>query len=97
MAKNEKRVISKFDVIQNSNHEWKKKFTPIESGYVSFYRMICNFLKLAGVFRVFKVHSTTRLVRQTYNVASNSMIIVMVCFEKYRCHGQKGLSKFTEA
>jgi hypothetical protein len=33
MAKNEKRVVSRFDEIPNSNHEWRRgtNSTPIES------------------------------------------------------------------
>jgi len=72
----------------------------LRARYASFYNMICSFLNLAGVFRVLKVHSTTWLVLQTYNVASNSTMIVrvaVVCSEKYLYHRQKGVGKFTEA
>jgi len=77
MAKNEKNVVSRFDVIQSSNHEWRAKKTlrQLRARYASFYNMICSFLNLVVVFRVFKDHSTTRLVPQTYNVASNITMI----------------------
>ena len=67
-------------MIQSSNHEWKKKkgLRQLRAIYASFYYIICSFLKLAGVFRAFKVNSTTRLVPQTYNVPLNSTIIERV-------------------
>ena len=78
MAKNEKRVTSRFDVIQKVITNGKKSLRQLTARYSSFYDMIGSFLTFAGVFLVFKVHSTTRLVPQTYKVASNSTMIVRV-------------------